>query len=84
MLIDLSTAFAMLLLCYTQRLGYLLCIVFPFLGILQHYAKFNIRTIIMLKKLLGARSCGGSISHLACCQIVLPASSNGFNFFSMV
>jgi hypothetical protein len=27
---------------------------FPFLGILQHYAKFDIRTITMLEKLFGA------------------------------
>jgi hypothetical protein len=38
---------------------------FPFLGILQHYAKFNIHTMVTLEKLLGARSFGGSIGHLA-------------------
>jgi hypothetical protein len=39
--------------------------VFPFPGILQHYIEFNIHTIITLEKLLGARSFGGFIGHLA-------------------
>jgi hypothetical protein len=38
---------------------------FPYVGILQHYVELNTFTIIMLEKLLGAGSFGGSISHLA-------------------
>jgi hypothetical protein len=38
---------------------------FPSLGILQHYTKFNTHTITMLEKLLGGGSFGGSINHLA-------------------
>jgi hypothetical protein len=74
----------MLLLCFAQYFGYLFCIVFSSLGILQHYANFNTCTIVILKKLLGARSFGGSINHLACCQATLPASPNRFNLPSIV
>jgi hypothetical protein len=53
MLINLQTTFVMLLLCYAQCPGYLLCIVFPSPCILQHCIEFDIRTIITLEKLLG-------------------------------
>jgi hypothetical protein len=84
MFVDPLTAFAMLSLCYAQRLGYLFCIVFPFPGILQHYVKFNIRTITMLEKFFGVGSFGNSIDHLACCQTILLASSSGLSLFSTV
>jgi hypothetical protein len=38
---------------------------FPSPNILQHYIDFNINTIVILEKRLGARSFGGSIDHLA-------------------
>jgi hypothetical protein len=66
MFTNLHVAFAMLLLCYAQHWGYLLCVMFPSPDILQHYVEFDIRTIITLKKLLVARSFGGSTSHLVC------------------
>jgi len=84
MFVDPLTAFAMLSLCYTQRLGYLFRVVFPFPGILQHYVKFNIRTITTSEKLFGVGSFGNSIDHLVCCQTILLASSSGLSFFSMV
>jgi hypothetical protein len=40
---------------------------FPFLGILEHYAEFDICTITMLEKLYGVGSFGGFINHLAHC-----------------
>jgi hypothetical protein len=84
MLIDFSTTFVMFLLCYAQCPGYLLRTMFPFPSILQHYAKFDIRTISTSEKLLITGSSGSFINHLACCQVVIPASSNGFNLFYMV
>ncbi len=54
----------MLSLYYAQQPGYLLCIVFPSPCILQHCAKFNICTIVMLEKLLGVGSIGVFIDHL--------------------
>ncbi len=83
MLIDLSTTFAMFLLCYAQCPNYLLRTMFPFPSILQHYAKFDIRIITTLEKLLIAGSSGSFINHLAYC-LVIPTSSNGFNLFFMV
>jgi len=65
MFANLQTAFAMFLLCYAQRLGYLLFIVFPFPSILYHYAKFSTRTIATLQKLFGVGSFYGLIGHLA-------------------
>jgi hypothetical protein len=44
-----------------------LFIMFPFLGILEHYAEFDICTITMLEKLYGVGSFGGFINHLAHC-----------------
>ncbi len=52
-------------LCYAQRLGCLLCTMFPSLSILQHYAEFDTHAIVTLEKLLGVRSFGGFINHLA-------------------
>jgi hypothetical protein len=74
----------MFLLCYAQCLSYLFHIVLPFLGILQHYVEFDIRTIAMLEKLVGARFFGGSIGHLACCHATFLASSGGLNLPFMV
>jgi hypothetical protein len=48
-----------------SALATLLCTLFPFLGILQHYTKFNIHTITTLDKLFGAGSFGGFIDQLA-------------------
>jgi hypothetical protein len=42
MLVNLQATFVMLLLCYAQCHGYLLCIMFPSSSILQHYTKFDI------------------------------------------
>ncbi len=53
MFVNPGATFAMLLLCYAQHLGYLLRIVFPSHGILQHNVKFDTCTIITLEKLLG-------------------------------
>ncbi len=66
MLVDPQVVFAMLLLCYAQRPGYLLRTMFPSLGILQHYTKFNTHTIVTLEDLLGAASFGGFNDHLIC------------------
>jgi hypothetical protein len=43
---------------------------FPFPSIFQHYVEFYTCTIATLEKLLGARSFGGIIGHLACCQAI--------------
>ncbi len=66
MLIDPQTTFAMFLFCYAPLLGYLKCIVFSSLGILQCYTKFDVYTIAMMEKLLGSRSFGTILGHLAC------------------
>jgi hypothetical protein len=58
--------------------------VFPSLGILQHYVEFDTHTIIMLEKLLGVGSFGGSIGHLIHCQATLPIFSNELSFLFMV
>jgi hypothetical protein len=52
---------------------------FPFLGILQHYAEFDACTIATLEKLLDARSFGGSINNITHCQTILLAFSSGFH-----
>ncbi len=52
MLVNPHVIFVMLSLCYAQHLGYLLHIVFPSHGILQHNVEFNTCTIITLQKLL--------------------------------
>jgi hypothetical protein len=71
MLIDLQATFTMMSLCYAQHLGYLLCIVFPSLGILQHYVNFDTCIITMLEKLLGVRFFGGFIDHQTCHHAIL-------------
>ncbi len=65
-----SGGFCDFLLCYAQCLGYLLHIMFPFPGILQHYVEFVIHTITTLEKLFGVGSFGGYISYLACRQAI--------------
>jgi len=52
---------------------------FPSLGILQLYAKFDSCTIIMLENLFGARFFGGSIDHPICHQAILPIFSSEHN-----
>jgi hypothetical protein len=84
MLAHPQVTFAMFLLCYAQRLGYLLHTMFPSLSILQHHVKFNICTITMLEKILGARSFGGSINHLTHFQTTFHASSSELNFPSII
>jgi hypothetical protein len=64
MLEDFQATFAMFSLYYAQHLGYLFRTMFPFLVILQHYVKFDIRIMVTLKKLLGVGSFGGFIGHL--------------------
>jgi len=71
LLVDLQGTFMTLLLCYSQQPSYLLGTMFPSLSILQHFAKFNICTIVTLEKLLGVGFFGGSIGHLAYCQAIL-------------
>jgi len=67
MFTNFQATFVMFSLCYAQPLNYLQCIVFPSLGILQRYTEFDVHIIVMLEKLLGSRSFGTIISHLACC-----------------
>jgi hypothetical protein len=50
---------------------------FPSLGILQHYARFESHTIVMLEKLFGARSFGGFINHRAHHHAIFIASLGG-------
>jgi hypothetical protein len=77
MLVDPQITFAMLSFCYTQHPNYLQHIVFPSLGILQHYTKFDACTIVMFKKLLRSRSFGTIVGHLACHQVILLFFSRG-------
>jgi hypothetical protein len=49
MFIDPQTTFMMSSLCHVIHLGYLLRNVFLSLGILQHYAKFELNTMTTLK-----------------------------------
>jgi hypothetical protein len=79
-----QTAFAMFSLCYSSHLSYLLHTMFPFLGFLQHYIKFNIHTITMLEKLLGVGFFSGFIDHLPCHHATLLASLSGFDLLSIV
>jgi len=57
---------------------------FPSLGILHHYVKFDIRTIAILEKLFGVGSFGGFIGHLAHCQAIFLTFSSGFDIFLMI
>ncbi len=79
MLANPQMVFVMLLLCYAQCRGYLLCVMSPFLVILQYYVKFDTRTTTTLERLLGARSFGGFVSHLAHHQGILFVFSNGLD-----
>jgi hypothetical protein len=78
MFVDLQATFAIFSLCYAQRIHYLLCTMFPFPNILQHYIEFDIHTITMLEKLFGARSFNGFINHLTHHRATLPTSFVGF------
>jgi hypothetical protein len=71
--------FVMLLLCYAQCCGYSLYIMSPFLGILQHYVKFDTHITTTLERLFGARSFGGFVNHLTHHQGILFAFSNGLD-----
>jgi hypothetical protein len=84
MFVDPHVVFVMFSLCYAQLLSYLLCIVFPFLNILQHYTKFNTCTIVMLEKLRGGRSFGGFIGHLTHHQTTFLISLSKFGLLFIV
>jgi len=84
MLVDLQAVFGMLLLCYAQHLSYLFHTMFPSLSILQHYTKFNIRTIATLEMLLGVGSFSGFIDHLVHRQAIFLVFSGGLNFLFVV
>jgi hypothetical protein len=77
MFVDPQAAFAMFLFCYAQQLNYLQCIIFPSLGILQHYTKFDACTMVMLEKLLKLGSFGTIVGHLAHRQVTFPTSFGG-------
>jgi hypothetical protein len=57
---------------------------FPFLDILQHYAKFDSCTTIMLKKLIGVKFFNGFIGHLTCHQAILLGFSIGFGLLFVI
>jgi hypothetical protein len=57
---------------------------FPSLGILHHYVKFNIHTIVTLEKLLIVGSFDGFIGHLVHCQATFLATLGGLNFLFVV
>jgi hypothetical protein len=59
-------------------------VMLPFLGILQHYVKFNIRTIIMLEKCFGVRPFSGFIGHLNRCHAIFLVFLGGFGLLFMV
>jgi hypothetical protein len=65
MLVNFHVAYVMISLCYAQQPCYLQHIVFPSLGLLQHYTEFDVCTIAMLEKLLGLGSFGTAMGHLA-------------------
>lgn len=77
MFINPHVVFAMLSLYYAHHLSYIFRIIFPFLSILQHYTKFDSRTMAMLEMLLGAKSFDIMVGHLVCHQITLPIFSRG-------
>jgi hypothetical protein len=80
LLVDLRVIFVMVLLCYSRQPSYLFGTMFPSLSILQHYAEFDIRTIVTLE----IRSFGGSIGHLTCCHATFFASSGRIGLCSIV
>jgi hypothetical protein len=84
MLANPQATFVMLSFCYAQRPNYLHRIVFPSPCILQHYTKFDVHTIVMSKKLLGSRSFGTTMGHLAHHQVVLPIFLKGLGLPSVV
>jgi len=51
---------------------------------LQCYIEFDVHTIVILKKLLGSRSFGTIMGHLARCQVIFFASSRGLGLPSVV
>jgi hypothetical protein len=53
MFIDPQAFFGMFSFCYAQYPCYLLFTTFLSPSVLQHYAKFDLRTMVMLEKLLG-------------------------------
>ncbi len=59
-----QATFAMLSFYYVHRPNYLQHIVFPLIGILQHYIEFDACTIAMLKKLLALGSFNTTMGHL--------------------
>ncbi len=77
MFVNPHVVFAMLSFYYAQHPSYIFHIIFPFLNILQHYTKFDSRTMVMLEELLNAKSFDIMVGHLACHQIILFASSRG-------
>jgi uncharacterized membrane protein len=58
--------------------------VFLVLGILQHYIKFDSRTMAIMEKLLGMGSFGITMGHLACRYVILPTSLRGLGLPLMV
>ncbi len=74
-----QATFVMVSLCYAQRLGYLFHIMFLSPSSLQHYAKSNICTIVMLEKLVGVVSFGGSTNHLISHEATLLTSLSMFD-----
>jgi hypothetical protein len=66
MLANPHVAFVMLSFRYVEHLGYLLHIIFPFLGILYHYVEFDLRIMAILKKLLDVGSFSIMVGHLTC------------------
>ncbi len=56
MFINPQATSRMFSLCYAQHPCYILCIIFMSPSVLQHYAKFDLLTMVMLEKLLGTWS----------------------------
>lgn len=75
MFVNPHVVFAMLSFYCAQHLSYIFRIIFPFLNILQHYTKFDSRTMVMLEELSSAKSFNIMVGHLACHQIILSVSS---------
>jgi hypothetical protein len=84
MFTNLQAIFAILSFCYAQWPNDLQHTIFPSLGILQRYTKFDVHTIAMLEKLLGSRSFGTTMGHLACRQVTILALSRGLDLSSIV